>query len=1109
MTRKSVFWIVCSILFIGGVLFTLKYFSKAYPIVSLDLQMDRQAAVKAAEDLAEKHSWGPDEFRQAAIFQVDNEVKNYVELEIGGAEAFSNMIKQELYFPYTWQIRHFKENETNETLIRFTPKGTPYGFVEKLPEDEPGPSLSPDSALIVAETAADQKWQIDLEDFDLVEKSQEVRPGDRTDHTFVYERPDVKLGEARYRLRLVVGGDKLTELTHFVKIPEAFLREYQEMRSANNTIATSALVAAAVVYIIGGCIVGLFLLLKQGWVMWRKPLFWGLFVAFMTILAQINQWPLAWMNYDTALSSQWFLLQQIVMLLLTFLGEGLLLTVTFMAAESLTRKAFPHHIQFWRIWSPEVASSRQVLGRTIGGYLAVGFFLAFDVALYLFATNVLGWWTPSAPLFDPNILATYFPWLSSIAISLHAGFWEECLFRAIPIAGAVLLGKKFGKTTLWVIAAFIVQPLIFGAAHATYAQQPAYARVVELIIPSIVFGLLYFYFGLLPAIIMHYAVDVVWIGMPLFISSAPGIWLDRIFIIIFTFVPLFIILWHRIRTKKWKDVTKEHYNESWKPPKKTKPEVTEARIEDKPVLSSIKCRILLFAGIAGLVIWFFTTSFNNYAPYLDINRGEAENIAWESMTEKDIELSEPWQLVSRVQEPLGDDDRFIWQSEGEEKYQTLLGEYLSPPRWQCRFVRFEGEVAERAEEYQVFIGKQGEVLRYRHILPEAGAGANLNKDEARVIAHSVLIDKYQLDVSELKEVSAEPSKLPERKDWVFTFADEKNHPLDQGEARIAVEIAGDNVVDSYRYIHVPEEWERQQRNRDNQTQVVQILMGILIFLIFVAGVISSVVNWSRKKFSVSVFLTFFILLFCLGIISIINEWPFMMSQYSTAEPLSNQIFMTIAVSIVGILFISAGPALVNGFIISWKTGQSKSQSLMTDTAAGFGLGFLIVGLLSVVSFLFEPFLKPLWADYSALNYYVPILNDGLSPIADYILSTTLFLLIITAADRLTNNWNQRRIIFAVLIVLTGFLSSVGSAENLSFFLLSGLIWGIMYLLAYILVFRYNMSIIPLAMGSLTIVGILRQGIMNAYPAAIPGKILAIILIGFVSVYWYRLLQKSD
>lgn len=1107
MTRKPIFWIVSVLLFIGSIIFTLRYFSSAFPIVTLDLKMDRQAALNSAQELANKYGWGPDEFKQAATFQVDNEVQNFVELDVGGPEAFAKMLKEGLYSPYTWRVRNFKESETNESLIRFTPQGQPYGFVEKLPEDEPGASLSTDSALIIAETEAEKKWGIDLTAFELVEKSQEVRPGNRTDHTFVYERPDLQIGEGRYRLRLVIGGDKLTELTHYIKIPEVFSRHYQEMRSANSTISTLALVAVAIFYIIGGCIVGLFLLLRQRWVIWRKPLLWGLFVAFVQVLAQINQWPLAWMSYDTALSTQGFLLQQIMQLLLIFLGEGMLLTVTFMAAESLTRKAFPQHIRFWRLWSTDVAGSSPVLGRTIGGYLAVGIFLAFDVALYLFATKVLGWWTPSAPLFQPDILATYFPWLSSIAISLHAGFWEECLFRAIPIAGAALLGKKFGKPKIWIFSAFIIQALIFGSAHASYAQQPAYARVVELIIPSIGFGLIYLYFGLLPAIIMHYAVDVVWIGMPLFVSSASGIWVDRILIIILTFVPLFIILWRRIRAKKWQDVKEEDYNRSWQPPEKAKPEPVKTKIEEKPTLSLGRCRLVLIGGILGLVIWFFTTSFHNYAPSLTLNRSSAEKIARKALAERDIELSDTWQLLSTVQTPLDQDDRFVWQNEGEEKYQELLGQYISTPHWKCRFVQFEGDVTERAEEYQIFSAKEEEVLRFRHILPEARAGASLTKDEARLIAHSILKEKYQLDASNLKEVSAEPSKFPERKDWLFTFADEMNYPLKKGEVRIAVKISGDEVVDTYRYIHVPEEWERQERNRSNQTLIVQIFIGLMIFLIFLAGIIAAIINWSRKKFSVSVFLIFFALLFILGIINIFNEWPSMMSKFSTAEPLTNQIFMVVALAVVGILFISAGPALVIGFITSWKTKQSQPQNSTISIGAGFGLGMLIAGISAIISTLFKPSLEPLWANYAALSNYIPLLRDGLNPLSGYILGTTLLLLIITAIDRFTKGWTRRKIIFAVLIVLMGFLFSGNLTDSILFFLISGLISGIIYLLAFVFVFRFNLALIPLVAGAGAILDASKQGIMNAYPTAVPGAVLAIILIGVISVYWYRQLNK--
>jgi membrane protease YdiL (CAAX protease family) len=76
------------------------------------------------------------------------------------------------------------------------------------------------------------------------------------------------------------------------------------------------------------------------------------------------------------------------------------------------------------------------------------------------------------------------------------GFWEECLMRAVPIAGAVLIGRQFGFGTreraspmvVWGVVLF--QSLVFGAAHANYPAQPAYARLVELVIPSIGFAVL-------------------------------------------------------------------------------------------------------------------------------------------------------------------------------------------------------------------------------------------------------------------------------------------------------------------------------------------------------------------------------------------------------------------------------------------------------------------------------------------------------------------------------------------------------------------------------------------------------------------------------------------
>ena len=54
-------------------------------------------------------------------------------------------------------------------------------------------------------------WKVDLAPYTLLEQSQQMRPTGRVDHAFVYQRAEM-LGEARIRLRLTVAGDELIEI---------------------------------------------------------------------------------------------------------------------------------------------------------------------------------------------------------------------------------------------------------------------------------------------------------------------------------------------------------------------------------------------------------------------------------------------------------------------------------------------------------------------------------------------------------------------------------------------------------------------------------------------------------------------------------------------------------------------------------------------------------------------------------------------------------------------------------------------------------------------------------------------------------------------------------
>jgi membrane protease YdiL (CAAX protease family) len=1109
MFRKPIFWIGLTVISIVSVFYSVRYFSQAFPLVTLDLQMDRETALEAARELSQRNNWGPAEFQQAASFGVDSEVQTYVELEVGGAGAFAQMLAGDLYSPYTWQVRHFKENETNETRIRFTPSGHPYGFVEKLPEDAPGASLQPDSARVMAEKFAIETWQIDFSEFRLVEQSQENRPGGRTDHTLVYERPQVQIGEGRYRLRLVVGGDKLTELSHFVKIPEAFSRKYEEMRSANDTIAFGSAMAMGVVYILGGCVIGLFFLLRQRWVLWRKALKWGLFIAFLQFLAGMNQMPLAWMNYDTALSSQSFFLQQIAANLANALLMAALLTLSFIAAESLTRKAFPSHLQLWRLWSKEVAGSKPVLGLTLAGFLLVSVFFAYDVALYFFSTKTLGWWTPSDMLFHPDSLATYFPWLTSIAISAQAGFWEESLFRAVPIAGAALLGQRFGRRTLWIIGAFILQAVIFGAGHANYPSQPAYARLVELILPSIGFGLIYLSFGLLPAIIMHFAFDVVWFALPLFVADTPNAWVNQVMVVVLTFIPVLVIFISRIRTGAWTELTDIHYNRSWQPPPKAEPVAEMPQTIEKPAtVSPLVQRVVLAAGLLGAVAWWFSANFKNDAPAMKIDRGEATAQAQTVLAERGVALATPWQMVSTIDVPLNRNDRFIWQTAGEEMYEKMMGTHLGPPYWKVRYVKFEGDIAERAEEYELHIDGTGAVFRYRHILPEARAGDSLSEAQARAIADSVIQAQFQIDPATLKFISSEPSKREARQDWLFTFADTLNYSLPEGEARIAVQISGSEVTDSYRFVHVPEEWQRQERNRRTLPQIFQIGSVVMVVLLFLAGAILAIVSWSRKQFAVKTFLVIFATLFGLSLINVFNNWPALEAQFSTAQPYKNQAAIFVVGGLIGALFIAAAVGLVAGVVHFWHREQGKSGGTFSNVTA-LALGCAAAGMFALIGSL-KPSLSPFWADYSAAATYLPVVSAGFGPVTGLIIRTVLLLLLVAGTNRFTKNWTRLQSVFAVAWLLIGIVF-VGSAgiETVSSWLISGILAGAILLVVYYFVFRFDLALVPMTIAVLSIFSQVKHIALDAYPAAFSSALLAIVLLGLTAFFWNKRLAAGQ
>ena len=1106
LTRSPFVWISATIVSASLYFFAFHYFPQAFPIVNLDITMDLDQATEQADIIAKQYGIGPVDYQTAATFHTDTMTKMFVELEAGGNNALVAMMDNNLYMPYTWQIRHFKEHEKHESRIIFRPDGTLYGFLESISENVPGAHITEKEAQTIAEQHASERWNIDFTHYKLVEASQKTEISGRIDHTFVYERTDHRIGEGVYRLNLVVSGDTLTQLVRFVKVPESFMRRYAEMRSANMTISVVA-TCIFILYLIFGCGFGLYWLFRRRLIMVRQPIIWAIALSLASTLASVNQFPTLWMNYNSAHSINGFLIQMLLSFLVMFLGQIAFLTLIISAAEGLTRAAFGNHPQLWSLWSTENGASYATLGRTIGGYLLVGFNCAFVIGFYLFSLNYLGWWSPSEMLFDPNILATYLPWLSPLALSLNAGFMEECLFRAIPLAGAALLGSHFGKRNWWIGGAFIVQAVVFGAAHANYPVQPAYARLVELLIPSFVWAATYLKFGLLPTIIAHFTYDVIWFSLPLFVARTADTTTYKIIIIAATLIPLLIVAYTYFRKGFWSELSPSCRNDAWSP--QAEKEKEELPVE-MPIAQPAKQyhTSIIILGILGLIAWATTTRFAHDGITITINRDEAVTAANNFLEEHGTVLTAPWRTLPLVFTNYGLDaqialqHQFIWKKGKKDLYHTFLGNYLHPAHWTIRYAQFDTDLIARTEEHKVML-YNNVVWRYYHQLPESSAGASLTQQEARAVAHARLQQEFNLDPAQLIELSATQKQQPHRIDWLFVFANQAAYPLQTGRAQISIAIAGDTVIDTARTIHVPEEWQRKEQNKQHMLGIIKFIFGLICAFFVLLGIIVALRQRKIFVLNIKIFLQLCGIMAIFSIITSINSWPNFIGVYNTSLPFNNQLFQTILSFIFGTFLQASAIAYSIALTLSYRTTEDHTIDRAQKIITGVCSGLFITGILSI-AYQLLPVNMPIWPDYSPLSYTIPLLGSVMQTVNSYMLLTIVYCIFFMFINNIAIAPSRKnQLLCTILAVLYGMmLVHVASMKMIPLWIVAGTVVGLLFLGLYTHAIRYNYSSIPIMAASCTILGIIQQGIFNAYPGAMLIAIVNVLVVGAVAVWWH-------
>jgi hypothetical protein len=119
------------------------------------------------------------------------------------------------------------------------------------------------------------------------------------------------------------------------------------------------------------------------------------------------------------------------------------------------------------------------------------------------------------------------------------------------------------------------------------------------------------------------------------------------------------------------------------------------------------------------------------------------------------------------------------------------------------------------------------------------------------------------------------------------------------------------------------------------------------------------------------------------------------------------------------------------------------------------------------------------------------------------------LLIFVGIDRWTAGWTTRKESVPVLLLLLGLiLAGRQSVDSLPGWLVMGALLGLGMWAAYAWVLRFDLSLVPPAAGAIALTAAVSRALGGAYPGALAGSMVAMVLVGITALLWHRSLAQG-
>jgi membrane protease YdiL (CAAX protease family) len=961
-------WILAGI-FGASVAYT--FFFRAFPEASVEFKVPRAGALTAAKQFAVAQGAQLNGYDSSIVFEVDDTAKTYLEREIGLQQA--NQIMQNQVHVWYWQTRFFRPLQKEEFDVRVDPAGGIVGYNHELEETAPGARLERVAAQTVAESFLRDTLNIDLSQYDFREQEANLteRPA-RRDWSFSWERRGFHAKDAPYRLVVTLAGDRVSGYNEFLKVPEMWTRDYEHLRSSNNTLEFIAFIPYT--FLIGGCLYVIISLGRRDLLDWRIGLALGAFLTVLFFIMTMNQWPLDRAGYDTNTPYSSFFLSQAGIAALTSIVSALLVVLAIVPGEPLYRILQPNKLRLNVGFTLPGIRTKEFFKANVIGICLAGAHIGYITVFYIISKK-LGAWAPQDIKYE-NMLSTYVPWVYPLTIGIYAATSEEFLFRLFAIPFLL-------RTTNSRFLAVVLPAFFWGFLHSNYPQEPAYIRGLEVGLIGIVAGLVMLRWGIWATLIWHYTVDAFLISTSLLRS--PGAYLRVSGAIVggAALIPLAIAAISYLSRGGF-ETDPSLLNSAMPlggPPKETpQSQVEEAAPETvaptvAPFVSSsyagMSARaltLLIVGGILGvaLLAGVKREAIGDFVRF-QIDSREATERADDVLRGMRVDPN-TFHHATTVAYTFDDyTNEYLRRTIGLSVANRVYRDQVPSAFWTVRYFRDS-----QNEEYFIVMKPDGSLHSVHHTLDEKAAGANLTKEEAQARAEVFLRDQKGMNLADWNLVETHTDKKIARTDHTFEW--EQKVALDSASGaqgahiRVTLVVQGDEVSGYRIFIKIPQSW-RDTESRSTPTQLAQSfgraaaigIAFITILVVFLRNLKSpdvARVPW-RPLGRLST------LMLLAGIVIYINRLPQLLLNYATASPLVTY-YLTLTISLVFATAIYlAGAVLLLGlswFFLERTFGQGFTPGWKELNAAYFRDAFCVAafGSAAVIGLNRLPLLLARW-----------------------------------------------------------------------------------------------------------------------------------------------------